>query len=60
MSTKIERAPVATPAEQATPKTDLDIQGEHCVPHGAKTLGQLSIARLVRQCCGHDRARILA
>jgi hypothetical protein len=43
MSTKIERAPVATKASQATPKTDLDTQGEHGGPHGAKTLGQLSI-----------------
>ncbi len=43
MSTKIERAPVATPAERAAPITDLDTQGERGGPQGAKTLRQLSI-----------------
>jgi hypothetical protein len=43
MSTKIERAPVATPAERAAPSTDLDIQGERGRPQGAKTLRRLSI-----------------
>jgi hypothetical protein len=42
MSTKIERAPVATPAERATPRPDLDTQGERGGPHGVKTLRQLS------------------
>jgi len=43
MSTKIERAPVATPAERATPRPDLDIQGERGGPQGAKTKRWLSI-----------------
>jgi hypothetical protein len=43
MSTKIERAPVATPAERAAPSTDLDTQGERGGPQGAKTLRRLSI-----------------
>lgn len=43
MSTKIERAPVATPAERATPRPDLDTQGERGGPQGAKTLRRLSI-----------------
>ena len=43
MSTKIERAPVATPAERATPRPDLDTQGERGGPQGAKALRRLSI-----------------
>jgi hypothetical protein len=43
MSTKIERAPVATKASRATPSTKLDTQGERGGQQGAKTLRQLSI-----------------
>lgn len=43
MSTNIQRAPVATPAERAAPSTDLDTQGERGGPQGAKTLRRLSI-----------------
>jgi hypothetical protein len=43
MSTKLERAPVATPAEPTEQKTDLDTQGERGGPQGAKTLRRLSI-----------------
>lgn len=43
MSTKIERAPVATPAERATPRPDLDTQGERGQPHSARTQRWLSI-----------------
>jgi hypothetical protein len=43
MSSKIESAPVATPAERATPRPDLDTQGERGGPQGVKALRQLSI-----------------
>ena len=43
MSTKIERAPVATPAERATPRPDLDTQGERGGPQSARTLRRLSV-----------------
>ena len=43
MSTNTERAPVATPAERAAPRPDLDTRGERGGPHGAKTLRQLSL-----------------
>jgi hypothetical protein len=43
MSTKIERAPDATPAERAAPRPDLDTQGERGGPQGARTLRRLSI-----------------
>ena len=43
MSTKIEKAPVATPAERAAPRTDLDQEGEHGRPQDAKTLRRLSL-----------------
>ena len=43
MSTKIEKAPVATPAERAAPRTDLNQEGEHGQPQDAKTLRRLSL-----------------
>jgi len=43
MSTKRERAPVATPAERATPRPDLDTQGERGGPQSARTLRRLSV-----------------
>ncbi len=43
MSTKIERASVATPAERTEQKTDLDTKGERGQPQDAKTLRRLSI-----------------
>ena len=43
MSSNTERAPVATPAERATPRTDLDTQGERGRPEDSKTLRRLSI-----------------
>jgi hypothetical protein len=43
MSTKIERAPVATKASRAAQRTDLDTQVERGGPQDAKTLRQLSI-----------------
>jgi len=43
MSTKIERAPIATPEERATPRPDLDTQGERGGPQGARTLRRISI-----------------
>jgi Family of unknown function (DUF6064) len=43
MSTNTERAPVETSAERPAPRTDLDTQGKHGQPQGAKTLRWLSI-----------------
>jgi len=43
MSTKIERAPVETPAERAAQRTDLDTQGERGRPQGAIKVRRLSI-----------------
>ncbi len=43
MSTKIERAPVETPAERAAQRTDLDTQGERGRPQGAIRVRRLSI-----------------
>jgi hypothetical protein len=43
MSTKIERAPVETPAERAAQRTDLDTQGERGRPQGAIRVWRLSI-----------------
>jgi Family of unknown function (DUF6064) len=43
MSTKIESAPVATPAERAAPSAGLDIQGERGGPQNAKAKRWLSV-----------------
>jgi hypothetical protein len=42
-TTDTERAPIATPAERATPITDLDTQGERGRPQDSRTLRRLSI-----------------
>jgi hypothetical protein len=43
MSTKIERAPVETPAERAAQRTDLDTQGERGRTQGAIRVRRLSL-----------------